>query len=112
MRAIAGSKRAVYCDTDSIICEELNGVEIDPAKLGAWKFEGDGDEMAIAGKKLYALFDAGAPVKWASKGTKLAPEQIRKIALGGEVLWQSDAPNFSLTGTTKFVARVAKRTVK
>lgn len=112
MRAIAGAKRPIYCDTDSIICEELKGVPIDPATLGAWKLEGSGDEIAIAGKKLYALFSKGEPVKWASKGTKLRPEQIRKVAEGGEVLWQSEAPNFSLTGTTKFIARVAKKTVK
>lgn len=117
MRGLAGAKRPIYCDTDSIICEGLTekfaddwGVLLHDTVLGAWKLEATGTKAAIAGKKLYALFDGDVPVKWASKGTKLSPAQILKIAEGGEVLWQSEAPNFSLTGTTKFISRVAKRT--
>lgn len=111
MRGIAGAKRPIYCDTDSIICESLTGVKIDEYELGAWKKEAEGAQIAVAGKKLYALFaDDGTPVKWASKGTKLAPEEVRKVAQGGEVLWKSDAPNFKLTGETKFIARVSKKT--
>ncbi len=110
MRAIAGAKRPIYCDTDSIVCESLRKVEIDPAKLGAWKLEAIGDCMAIAGKKLYALFNKGIPVKWASKGTKLRPEQIRIVATGGTALWESEAPNFSLTGTKKFLVRRPRKT--
>lgn len=110
MLGIANAKRPIYCDTDSIICEELRGVEIDEYNLGAWKLEAIGDKCAIAGKKLYALFKDGMAVKWASKGTKLKPEQIELVAEGGEVMWESDAPNFSLTGNVKFVARKSRKT--
>lgn len=110
MRGIAGAKRPIYCDTDSIICEQLRGVTLSEYELGAWKLEAEGDRAAIAGKKLYALYEGKKAVKWASKGTKLAPEQIVGVAQGGEILWKSDAPNFSLTGITKFVARTSKKT--
>ena len=115
LRAVAKSTRPIYCDTDSIICEKLAGVEIHASRLGAWKLEAIGDRVAIAGKKLYALFrDAWtdkAAVKWASKGTRLAPSEIVKIARGGEVTWESDAPNFSLSGKVKFTKRKSRRTV-
>lgn len=110
MRAIANANRPVYCDTDSIVCKGLTNVNLDEYELGAWKLEAIGDRMAIAGKKLYALFNGDSPVKWASKGTKLSPGEILKVAQGEDVLWQSDAPNFSLKRATKFVARVSKKT--
>lgn len=43
----------IYCDTDSLICRTLNGVELDPQKLGAWDREEEFDHVIIAGKKLY-----------------------------------------------------------
>src|SRR6185312_6726677 len=46
----------VYCDTDSIVCKHLQG-PLDATKLGAWKLEAQGDAIAIAGKKMYALFN-------------------------------------------------------
>ncbi len=110
MRAIANAKRPIYCDTDSIICEALEGVPMDEYTLGAWKLEAQGTRAAIAGKKLYALFDGDRAVKSASKGVKLSPIEIEKVAGGASVLWQSQAPNFSLSGKTKFIARTAKRT--
>jgi hypothetical protein len=64
MRAIARAKNPVYCDTDSIVCEELpegNGVVLDDKKLGAWKLETAGHRIAIGGKKLYALFSNACP---------------------------------------------------
>lgn len=111
LRAIVGAKRPIYCDTDSLVCEGLHGVPMDEYTLGAWKTEATADTAAIAGKKLYALFRDGKPVKHACKGLKVSPAEIRRIAEGGEFLWQSDAPNFSLTGEVKFVARTAKRTL-
>lgn len=111
MLGIAGAKRPIYCDTDSIICESLRGVKLDEHALGAWKLEASGDRLAIAGKKLYALFDGDKVVKKASKGVKLAALDIEKIALGGEVMWRSDAPNFALNGSTRFISRIARKTV-
>jgi hypothetical protein len=112
MQGIANAKRPVYCDTDSIICEDLTGVRLDPHALGAWDCEATGTHLAIAGKKLYALYDSStqSPVKWASKGTKLPPHEIVRVASGGAVEWKSDAPNFKLGGNVKFISRVSKKT--
>lgn len=110
MRSIASAYRPIYCDTDSLICERLTGVEFSDTKLGAWKHEASGNRIAIAGKKLYALFDGDECVKMASKGVRLSSGEIESVAKGESVLWESQAPNFSLKGPTTFVKRVAKRT--
>jgi DNA polymerase type B, organellar and viral len=111
MKAIAGARSIAYCDTDSVICEGLTGVEFDATALGAWKTEAEGDELAIAGKKLYSLFDQGEEVKSASKGVRLGGDDIRKVALGEQIEWQSMAPSFSIGGNTKFITRTSKKTV-
>jgi len=49
----------IYCDTDSLICRELVGVEIDAKKLGAWDIEETFDEVIIIGKKTYACSVTG-----------------------------------------------------
>lgn len=110
MRAIAAAKRPLYCDTDSLICEEIRNVSLHDSELGAWKFEARGDRLSIAGKKLYCLWDDKEPVKYASKGVHISPADIDKVARGGVVEWKNDAPNFSLTGQTRFVKRRAMAT--
>lgn len=112
MLAIVQAKRPVYCDTDSLICEGLGRyANISDTILGAWKHEGNGDVIAIAGKKLYALFNRGVEIKSASKGVKLDGEEIRRVALGETVMWENDAPNFSLLGGARFVHRRAQSTI-
>lgn len=54
MRAINGAIDPIYCDTDSLICKSISGVEIHPTNLGAWDLEAEFSEVLIAGKKLYA----------------------------------------------------------
>jgi hypothetical protein len=54
--------RPIYCDTDSIICEAFGG-NLHDTELGGWKIEAEGDYAAIAGKKLYAVFDNGKGAK-------------------------------------------------
>jgi hypothetical protein len=106
IRALAQAKRPLYCDTDSIICESLGtNVEYDDYKLGAWKTEKVGDKFALAGRKLYALFNNGECVKMACKGVRLTPEQIELVANGGKVTWKKDAPTFSLKRGTRFIHR-------
>lgn len=53
--AIVRAEDPIYCDTDSIICRGLKGVEIDPEKLGAWDIEAEYKRVVIAGKKLYGV---------------------------------------------------------
>lgn len=53
MRVIHNAVDPIYCDTDSVICRSVSGIEIHPTKLGAWDLEKEMDEVIIAGKKLY-----------------------------------------------------------
>lgn len=106
IRALASCKRPLYCDTDSIICEAIgNDIEIDSYKIGAWKLEKHGNMVAIAGRKLYALWNGGECVKYASKGVRLSPEQIVEVASGNKVTWKKDAPTYSLSGQVRFMHR-------
>lgn len=109
LRGLAKAVDPVYCDTDSIICRSLE-CDVDAARLGAWKLEGQGDSMAIAGKKLYAVFDDLACIKQACKGAKLTPEQIKAIADGSQVTFHNPVPKFKLDGGAIFVKRRIKKT--
>lgn len=112
IRALATCDRPLYCDTDSIICEGMGpDIECDPVKLGAWKLEKYGTKLAIAGRKLYALFDEdGKCVKKACKGVRLTAEEILRVASGEEVDWFKDAPTFSIRKPTKFIKRTVRMT--
>lgn len=106
IRALATAKRPLYCDTDSIICESLGpDADYDEYKLGAWKTEKMGDTLALAGRKLYALFDGDECVKMASKGVRLTAQEIVTVSSGGKVTWKKDAPTFSLSRGTRFIHR-------
>lgn len=104
--ALCTTKNPIYCDTDSIICESFHG-EIDETKLGAWKFEGEADHIAIAGKKLYAAFSGGECIKTATKGVRLTPSEILRLCQGDSIHWKNQAPSFSIAnGEAKFIERV------
>lgn len=109
LRGIRRADRPIYCDTDSIICRTLN-VDADPTKLGAWKLEATGDTMAIAGKKMYALFENGAPVKQASKGSQLSALEVLAVANGGKILYKSAQPTFALDGSVTYIEREIQAT--
>jgi hypothetical protein len=103
--------RPVYCDTDSILCESLSGVPIDPVQLGAWKCECACTRAIVVGKKLYALFDAdGNCIKQANKGSKLTANEIERIAQGETVTWRNPVPSFSMSGKSRFIQRRIRRT--
>lgn len=129
LRALAKATRPIYCDTDSIICEHLDA-DLDASALGAWKLEGAGDLVAIAGKKTYAVFNGKckhspklecstdihkrppgcALVKKASKGADLTPQEIIRVAQGDEVEYANPVPKFKLSGKTIWINRKIKRT--
>jgi hypothetical protein len=102
---------ALYCDTDSLIAPAEEAEKLVGEGLGQWELKavtGGKKRVYIAGKKLYA-FEHGEN-KWltASKGVRLTPEEIRKVALGGEVTWKNPVPTFSLTkplSAPKFLTR-------
>lgn len=99
LKGLANSTRPLYCDTDSIFCNDMIG-DFDAKKLGAWKHEATGDTIAIAGKKLYALVENDKCIKKASKGANLPPLAIFSIARGDTVETRNDAPTFKLGGKT------------
>lgn len=68
LAAIHQSTGAIYCDTDSLICNSLSGVPMHKSLLGAWDLEDEFSEVIINGKKLYAV--------WHKKPKILTPEQI------------------------------------
>lgn len=99
----------IYCDTDSIACRD--GAALDQgAALGQWKKEGDFVRWAVAGRKMYAFAAADGSAKVASKGARLAPAEIERIAAGGKVTYRFDAPNFSVRYGARFVERVISAT--
>lgn len=110
--ALVGAERPVYCDTDSLICLGMGtgpGIELGDG-LGQWKIEAEGDRIAIAGKKLYALFNGMECVKYASKGARLQPMQIIQVAQGRTVVWSNPAPTFGVAGVARFVERHIRMT--
>jgi len=112
LKGLLSAKGAIYCDTDSIICEEMGeGADIDSKRLGAWKLEGEGVRTAVAGKKLYAVFDAsGECIKKAAKGAIFSGDEIRRLSMGETLRWKNDAPTFSLQKKASFIDRSIART--
>lgn len=112
LEGIKNAVRPVYCDTDSLICQDFTGA-VSATELGAWKFEGEREFVAIGGKKLYAFYDETKPTKpkLVSKGGSLSLEEIQKICQGGEVLFKNDAPTFSLHKEPYFVSRTFRSTI-
>lgn len=134
LRALCGVDRPLYCDTDSIFSHGSGSINVSDT-LGSWKLEAEGDYIAIAGKKLYALrtLEEATPEKlkgmsreeikyrvhegrfWktASKGAKLTPAEIIKVCRGETVKWKNDAPTLSVGGKRNlFVERKIQRTNK
>lgn len=109
LRAIAKVTRPLYCDTDSIICEEIGELPLGQ-QLGDWSLDAEGDRVAIAGKKLYAFRTLKGDHKIASKGVRLAASEIEAIANGKTVNWKNVAPSFSLKSTPKFIERNIRKT--
>lgn len=115
--SITGASRAVlltgiskainplYCDTDSLICEELPDTPIHPTEIGSWKLEHTGDMAAICGKKTYGLFDHGKVIKVRSKGARLSARELLAVAAGRTVTYKQDAPRLTLDGGQRFIKR-------
>lgn len=111
LRNIKLATRPIYCDTDSIICEDFAG-DLHDSKLGGWKIEAIGSVAAIAGKKLYAVWNGDECIKKASKGCSLSPEQIQSICYGNVIEYQEPVPTFSrkLNGEQSFITRHIRMT--
>ena len=108
-RAICQSTGVLYCDTDSIACSDTGKLTLHPTNLGAWDLEAECDGGGIAGKKLYAFRKSASwleferqsrpnakEYKTASKGVKLSPSEIMRVAKGETIVYLPEAPNFSI----------------
>lgn len=132
MHAWACGERTVYGDTDSQWCQDLP-LELDQKKLGAWKLETECDTLYIAGKKLYAAHRGRGrvgskkwidgfyekdkdgklkPIKCASKGVRMKPEDIARVALGEKIRVPIEAPSLRVGQEAKFIARDIVRRIK
>lgn len=126
----------IYCDTDSLICRELRGVNIHPSDLGAWDLEETFDEVLIVGKKTYACKISGIPdcsekrIKVRSKGVdlRIRPDKPdagdREWQRANDATWQryldliddkiitvrNVAPTFNKSGEQNFMTRRIKAT--
>jgi len=109
-RAIRKCEGVMYCDTDSIACESHGSLQIDGDTLGAWDIEAVCDMAAIAGKKLYAFRQMNGKWKTASKGARLTPIEIVRVALGETVTYNPMAPTYSLHRGIRFIPREIRRT--
>lgn len=105
MEGLHNAVNPVYCDTDSIICEGLKNVPLHPSKLGAWDLEKTGDLMAIVGRKTYTLKHGADYVKIASKGVRATGPELERIANGEIILFENEAPTFSLGKEQSFIKR-------
>lgn len=110
-KAIYKSKGFLYCDTDSIVAEAVS-VDIGP-ELGQWELEGTASQVAIGGKKLYAMRgDFGKKkTKTASKGVRLKYGEIVQIARGKTITYQAPTPSGSYRTGFKYLERKVKATI-
>ena len=110
-KAICKTEKPLYCDTDSVFFLGKHNLPLSD-KLGDWDIEGEGDSMAIAGKKLYSVKLNSGKCKNASKGVKLDSAQIFKIAEGETILYENEIPNYSIKRGVNFIDRKVKSTYK
>lgn len=105
-RSLLKCGNVIYCDTDSIAAGDVSRLNLG-TELGQWKVEMDGDEWAVAGKKLYAFHKTPAFWKmdeedsekreWkkAHKGVELTAQEIIAAAKGETILYQPKVPTYS-----------------
>lgn len=98
---------ALYCDTDSIAASYIGDIPCSD-KLGDWELEAQCDLAAIAGKKLYAFRKLDGTFKIASKGVRLSAADIIDIAKGETIVYEPEAPTFSIKGGVRFTPRAIK----
>ncbi len=118
MEAIHLAIDPIYCDTDSVICRGMAGMDLHEERLGAWKKEYDLDEVLIAGKKLYACKVAGLPdghkdrIKVRSKGVAgLTWEKLERMIADEVVTMVNPAPTMNKRGDQFYMRRNVRATV-
>jgi Vibrio phage DNA polymerase len=110
--AIHSADDPIYCDTDSLLCRNLGGVDLHPSRLGAWDCEGEFDQIAICGKKLYMCrnTDTGAS-KSAHKGfPALDWNEYLAMLNGDEIITRAKGITIYKDGSQGYVTRTARVT--
>lgn len=120
LEAIQLATDPIYCDTDSLICRDLSGVEMHPSKLGAWDIEDEFSRVVIAGKKLYAgwfekprLAPSGqiSEYKLRSKGTAgLTYSDLLEMCGGKTIPVTSKGVTMTRTGKQNYITREIRAT--
>ena len=101
----------IYCDTDSLICRELPGVDLHKSRLGAWDLEADISRVMIAGKKTYAYETIAGKQLIKSKGVRgLSWHDMQALANGGEITVSAFAPTLTRNGEQHYIDRKVRST--
>lgn len=119
LEAMQHADDPIYCDTDSLMCRDLDGhaIDIDTTKLGAWKLDGNFDEVLISGKKTYAVKVAGFEdghkkrVKVRSKGVSgMDWANVVDLVAGKELTLVNSAPTLTKRREQYYMTRRIKAT--
>ena len=111
LEAMCNAVDPVYCDTDSLICRDLHGVEIHGQNLGAWDIEEEYSEVIIAGKKLYACMRVDGKIKFRSKGTKINKWDDMLRLLDNQIIETiNHAPTLTKAGKQVYIKRQVRAT--
>jgi hypothetical protein len=121
-----GIEHVIYCDTDSLIVKEgHNSAGLPQSEaMGDWGLEIPLARIAhFAGKKLYAIeLDPKKPCtcsdpqqqckkhKVVTKGARLSFKDMEKIVNGETVIYEPQAPTYSIARGIGFVPRKIRRT--
>lgn len=125
-RASRQCRGLIYCDTDSLSAEDVSQLTLGN-ELGQWKLELDCQRYGVAGKKNYAFEATDTDIKeyhafdsrdaktghWkiASKGAKLTPQELLRVAAGETITYRPESPTYTITrNAPKFINREIRRT--
>jgi|SRR5579872_3496784 len=113
MRGLHKVYGKLYGDTDGIVAQDIGRMKLGH-DLGDWEVDDrDYYRWAIAGRKMYAFFYrkgdpcgcCGVRAKHASKGVKLSPDEIVRVAMGETVSYDPIVPTFSVLKPPSFTRR-------
>jgi DNA polymerase elongation subunit (family B) len=128
LRAIhaVGRQHIIYCDTDSLVVDQFgDGSKLPQSdKLGDWEKEINRAPVGhFGGKKLYAIdLDPKAKCscdnrdgkcerhKVVTKGARLTYKEVCAVVGGESILYQPQAPSFSLANGINFTDRMIRKT--
>jgi DNA polymerase elongation subunit (family B) len=129
LEALQHAENPLYCDTDSIICEHLQGVDMHPTRLGAWDLEDELTRVAIVGRKTYCVWHRepkkrtaaqlaqGASPDYTIKSKGVSPDQLScddiiGMISGGSTLTRNRAPTFDRFGGQRYIERRIRATAE